>query len=243
MTIIPDFMDSSENVCEFIDGIYFDGITPLTQNIVLKTPSKIDFDITHLKFNDSDFKKRLSPLVHIQRMCTFSIISIINYLVSIVPDDMFYVNVGVWHGCSLFAGMIGNDEKKCIGIDNFSEFGGPKKSFFHKFDYWKKDSHYFFEEDYTYFFKNKKNLKIGFYFYDGHHSRENQFNGLRAAEFYLQKGCYILIDDTNDEDVIAGTNDFLDWSKNKYVILTKKSTANNCHPTFWNGIMLLRKIT
>jgi hypothetical protein len=52
-----------------------------------------------------------------------------------------------------------------------------------------------------------------------------------------------LIDDANDESVIAGTNDFLGWSNNQYEIVAKKLTANNCHPTFWNGILLLRKIT
>jgi len=35
--------------------------------------------------------------------------------------------------------MIDNKKKKCIGIDNFSEFGGPKKLFLEKFNKLKSD--------------------------------------------------------------------------------------------------------
>jgi hypothetical protein len=37
-----------------------------------------------------------------------------------------FINVGVWHGFTLLSGMTGNPDKLCIGVDNFSEFGGPQ---------------------------------------------------------------------------------------------------------------------
>ena len=100
----------------------------------------------------------------------------------------------------------------------------------------------FYEMDYLEYFNEKPLGQIWFYFYDGEHSRENQCNGLKIVEPYLAKGAFILVDDFNNtKDVVAGTNDFIKASRYKYNLVATKLTSHNWHPTFWNGIMLMRR--
>jgi len=61
-----------------------------------------------------------------------------------------------------------------------------------------------------------------------------------------------LIDDINSNDPMKGTKRFLNYinkfqfvenklERHNYEVLFIKKTAHNMHPTFWNGIMLLKK--
>ena len=225
----------------YIDGIEFCGLRPEDRGIMLVTGhedghimSTADLKITRLPSHDAEMKERLAEVCLIPRMSTFAIGSIINLAVSEMAPDQAFVNVGVWHGFSFMAGLAGHPEKRCVGIDNFSEFGGPRERFHKFFMRYKSGNHSFFEMDYRDYFCNQHSGPIGFYIYDGNHSLEDQCEGLRIAEPFLAKGCLILIDDINTEGPIEGTKAFLEQSKEQY-------TAHNNHPTFWNGIALLQK--
>ena len=88
----------------------------------------------------------------------------------------------------------------------------------------------------------KKNQNINFYYYDGEHSYKNQYENLEIADNFLTRGSIVLIDDINFEDVENATKDFINKSKSNYKILKEIKTANNnCHPSFWNGIIILEK--
>jgi hypothetical protein len=226
----------------FVEGIRFTNIAPSDTGLELATPSLNDLQVTRLPVHDQVLKQRLKALCEIPRMSTFAIGAIINYIVSEMPGDKMYLNVGVWNGYSLFAGMIGNPQKICLGIDNFSEFGGPRSDFLKRFNRYKSNKHFFFEGDYEDYFLSPFKEKIGFYFYDGYHSRQHQCKGLQIAEPLMEKGSFILVDDANAPEVRNGTTDFLDQSPHAYEIVVQKSTAGNYHPTFWNGILLMRRI-
>ena len=49
-----------------------------------------------------------------------------------------YINIGVWKGFSLIAGMI-NTNCSVYGVDNFSEFNGPRNELIKNFDLLKND--------------------------------------------------------------------------------------------------------
>ena len=88
----------------------------------------------------------------------------------------------------------------------------------------------------------KKNEKVSFYYYDGEHSYKNQYENLEIANNFLDKGSIVLIDDINFLEVEKGTKDFLNKTNSKFKVLKEIKTANNhCHPSFWNGIMILEK--
>ena len=108
-----------------------------------------------------------------------------------------------------------------------------------------KKKHFFYDQDYKVFFKNfeKKNEKVSFYYYDGEHSYKNQYENLEIADNFLDKNSIVLIDDINFQEVEKGTKDFLNKTKSNYKVLKEIKTANNhCHPSFWNGIMILKKL-
>ena len=176
-----------------------------------------------------------------QRMSTFAIGAMINRGVFEMPDNRSFVNVGVWHGFSLLSGMIGNPDKKCVGIDNFSEFGGPREAFLERFNHYKSMNHCFHEMDYAEYFSKVHKGSIGYYVYDGSHTYTDQMKGLQLAEPFFSNNCIILIDDTNWDDARKGTLDFIAQSPNSYKILLDKTTGRNCHLTLWNGIMIIQR--
>jgi hypothetical protein len=175
-------------------------------------------------------------------MSTFAIGAIINRGVAAMPPAQAFVNVGVWNGFTLLAGMIDNPDKVCIGIDNFSEFGGPRDAFLRQFETYRSPNHRFFEMDYAVYFREHHQGRIGFYIYDGNHSYENQRMGLEIAEPHLAPGALILVDDTNTVEPRQATLDFITRSTYRYEVLLDQQTCANQHPTFWNGIILLRKM-
>ena len=63
-------------------------------------------------------------------------------------------------------------------------------------------------------------------------------------DFSAGSGFYFLKPyDINFQEVEKGTKDFLNKTKSNYKILKEVKTVNNhCHPSFWNGIMILKKL-
>ena len=182
-----------------------------------------------------------TELCAIPRMSTFAIGALINKAVHDMPNGQCYLNIGVWHGFSLLAGMLGNPDKKCIGVDNFSEFGGPRLEFRKRFLEAKSENHEFFEMGYQQYFAGFHKGLIGFYFYDGSHDYKSQLNGLQIAEPFLADDALIMVDDTNWPDPEKATLDFMEQSKFNYEIILNEKTCQNMHPTWWNGIMIIQK--
>ena len=186
-------------------------------------------------------QKTIEEVAMIHRLSTLPVGMLINEIVSRMPEDQAYVNVGVWHGYTLCAAFPGNEAKHCIGIDNFSEFGGPReqcKAAVATFAGGPR--HVLYEADYRDYFKTHT-LPIGFYFYDGEHSYANQLQGLEIAEPFLAPGAFVLVDDTNWGDPRNATTEFMKRHKGEYVIVADILTACDRHPTWWNGLMLLQK--
>ncbi|MBV8098395.1 MAG: class I SAM-dependent methyltransferase [Verrucomicrobia bacterium] len=210
-------------------------------NLAAKFDTLFEMVNTRLPEGESDMKRRLRPLCDIPRMSTFAIGAIINRTVSCMNPKACFVNVGVWNGFTLLSGMVGNPGKRCIGVDNFSEFGGPREQFLGRFNAYKSESHEFFDADYRAYFESVHTGEIGFYIYDGNHSYENQLLGLKLAEPFFGSGAVVLVDDTNGSEPRQATLDFIHQSANKYEILRDTNTLANKHPTFWNGIIIFRK--
>lgn len=241
---------------DYITGIDFRDIKPETplqpQALMtwLQDTQKnifLDLDNTILPEEESLMKNRLKKICGIPRMSTFAVAAMINYGVSQMPDAYAFVNVGIWHGFTLLAGMLDNAHKTCIGIDNFSQFSGkdwenPKDSFLERFKQYQSPSHHFFEMDYQEYFLKHHQKKIGFYIYDGEHSYDNQLKGLQIAEPFFSENCLVLVDDTNWDEPHQATLDFIANSSNAYQVLLDRKTYSNAHPTLWNGIMIIQRI-
>jgi|TARA_B110000881_G_C18541303_1_gene498728 hypothetical protein len=205
-----------------------------------------DFIFSNLIIKNKDKSDLIlkKELMKIDSMSTYAIGHVINKICQKLNNDENYVNIGVWKGFSLIAGML-NTNCSVYGNDNFSQFDGPKEEFTKKFNLLKnEEKHFFYECDYKNFFikYEKLNKPINFYYYDGEHSYKNQFENLIIAKDYFKSGTIILVDDVNFQEVEAGTKDFINKYPNDYKILKDIKTANNhCHPSYWNGLFLFQK--
>ena len=181
-------------------------------------------------------------LNQIPKMSTPVLGALINLAVQNMPAGQCYVNVGVWHGYSLLAGMLGNAGKICIGVDNFSQLGSPRVPCRERFLKAGSNNHAFFEMDSREYLCRCHTLPIGFYFYDGDHSYPAQLDGLKMAEPFFADGCLIMVDDTNQEFPRHATLDFIKQSQNAYEVVFDKMTTDPRDEKWWNGIILLKKL-
>jgi hypothetical protein len=171
-------------------------------------------------------------------MSTYAVAALIDKAVSSLPAEAAFVNVGAWHGFSFLAGIASNPDRRCVCIDNFSQFGGPREEFLARFEARRSPRHEFHEIDYEEYFAKVHRGPIGFYIYDGEHSYRNQLRGLEAAEPFFADRCAVLVDDTNDPEPRRATMDFIGRHPGRYRLVLDRKTGCNGHPTYWNGILL-----
>lgn len=181
-------------------------------------------------------------LLDMPRYSTVANAYIISKLVELMPSSSAYLNVGVWYGFSYLAPLVSNPDKICIGVDNFSQFGGPKEHFEALYNGARTENSRFYDMDYIHYFESVHREPLGVYFYDGEHSYDNQLKGLEVAEPFLINGAYLLVDDTNDPEPFEATMNFISARPGQYRILLDKKTAHNSHPTYWNGLMVFQKV-
>lgn len=251
------------NYAEYVSGISFRFIQPRTPMPIREEyydkrlekilsrgrvglPEKIGtaFEYFNTVFpeDDSRMKAALRRISGVPRMSTLAIAGMINRAVAGIDPAELFVNVGVWHGFTLLAGIVGNPEKKCVGVDNFSQFGGPRSEFLKRFEQIKSGNHTFYDMDYVDYFSTVHRDPIGFYIYDGGHEYGDQLKGLRLAEPFFSKNCVVLVDDVNWPEPRNATLDFISQSSNQYRVLLDVATPGNCHPTFWNGVLVFERI-
>jgi len=206
-----------------------------------------------------DEQEVLNKISLIDTMSKISIGFIVNQICKNLKSEDVYLNIGVWRGFTMFAGMI-NTECEVYGVDNFSfNYNESNNSLnniveekkartyfsaqLKKFQDEKK--HFFFDMDYKKFFTlwEKRKKAIDFYYYDGEHSYDNQYQNLIIANNFFKRGTIILVDDYNEDNVEKATLDFVAKFDSDFKILKEIKTANKyIHPTYANGIVLIEKI-
>lgn len=252
---IFDTLEDIVTINEFIKNIAFRHVQPSDQlsdalcNELRAEPyyanaeefTAFEISNTVLPFEDQERIHALHKLLGVRRMSTLAISAIINYAVSLMSIEHTYTNIGVWNGFTLMSGMICNNDKVCIGIDNFSQFGDPKGAFLTEFRSRRSERHVFYEMDYRQYFNLGSISPIGVYMYDGDHDYIHQRDGLLLAEPFFADGAIIIVDDTNWEGPRRAVYEFISGSRGRhYEIVFDAKTSHEAHPTFWNGVMLLQ---
>lgn len=208
------------------------------------------FDVANTHIWDQQTPVFDLNLLRTPRLSTVAIAYLFNILVQQMPKNETYLNIGTWCGFSFFSGIIGNPEKKCIGVDNFSNHHPIQtRTILHQqYQTFRNNNTVFYEMDYENYFKEIHRGPIGVYFYDGDHAYEHQLKGLEYAHPYLTRGSYTVVDDTNDNGALSGKGDpyeatlaFVDAHPGEYSIVLDVHTHENGHPTFWNGLLILKK--
>lgn len=191
------------------------------------------------------FETELQTVLQLQYLpafCSLPMALLIQALTGALPAGQAYLNIGVWQGYSLLAGMLSHPATPCIGVDNFSEFGGPQRTFEQEFQRWAGPAHRFYVQDFVEFLAAPPlaAASVGLYYFDGPHDFTAQYQALRAADPLLAPGALVMVDDSNQGPPREASLRFLSDFPN-YQLLADLQTAHNGHPTFWNGLMILQK--
>jgi hypothetical protein len=199
------------------------------------------FDAVNTTIRPAGVHSALRPLLDVPRMSTMAIGAVLNLAVASMPPGQAFVNVGTWHGYTLLAAMAGNPDALCVGIDDFSEHGGPREEFNRRFERFRTPRHSFHDMDYRDYLAGIHEGPIGVYLYDGEDSYEAELEALRAGEPFFAGGCLVMADDTNRGHRRRAMFDFAEQSPHEYSVVLDAHTAANRHPTFWKGTLVLRR--
>jgi hypothetical protein len=130
--------------------------------------------------------------------------SFINNLIEEHPDAR-YLEIGSWAGSTATAALYGNTAK-CLCVDDWSQFGGPKEAFFSNIEKVRSETidFAFIEGD----FRGVDFGAIGafnIYMFDGPHNEADQYDGIMLAQRALDKSHILIVDDWNWSQVRDGT--------------------------------------
>ena len=167
-------------------------------------------------------------------------LALINLAASCLEEGEAYVEIGVYHGASLIAAMLGNEGKRFIGIDSF----GFREASLEKV-----------EANLTRYGLEVPEIvvgdafelvpagalgetRVGVWYYDAAHSYEAQLEGLRIAEPLLVSGALVIVDDTDWDDVARAMDDYLAEQPRARRLLTLDGKSRGA-PHWWEGMQVL----
>ena len=167
-------------------------------------------------------------------------LALLNVAAGCLEGNEAYVEIGVFHGASLIAAMLGNEGKRFVGVDSFgfrdaslervhanlAAFGlaPPEIVVGDAFELVPAGV--------------LGDVPIGVWYYDAAHSYEAQLDGLRIAEPLLAPGALVIVDDTDWDDVARAMDDYLAEQTRATRILTLDGKSRGA-PQWWEGMQVL----
>ena len=168
-------------------SVEFDVHSRETLRAAQKRFRAIDVHAADLPEDKEAYEAMLKPALKVPRMSTFANGAIIARTVQEMAPGTSYVNVGIWNGFSFFAGMVAGPDRPVVGIDNFSQFGGPKDQAMEVFERLKGRSTASMTWITATISAMSTRARSAFTSTTGEHSYDNQLQGLKVAEPYFSK--------------------------------------------------------
>jgi predicted O-methyltransferase YrrM len=185
--------------------------------------------------------RRFQPIADgVENLASENNLALLNLAASCLGQDDAYVEVGVYHGASLVAAMLGNEDKRFVGIDalrfsgtsldkieaNLARFGleVPEIIVGDAFELVPAGA--------------LGDTRIGVWYYDAAHTFEAQVEGLRIAEPRLVPGALLIVDDTDWEDVDRALDAYLADQPRARKVLTIDGKSRGA-PQWWEGMQVL----
>jgi predicted O-methyltransferase YrrM len=186
--------------------------------------------------------RRLQPVAEeVENLARENNLALLNLAASLLGAGEAYVEVGVYHGASLIASMLGNEDRQFVGIDSFGfrdanletveenldRFGLPRPELvvgdaFELVPAGALDG-----------------IAVGVWYYDAAHDYDSQVQGLRIAEPLLVRGALLIVDDTDWQNVARAMDDYLAQQPRAERILTIEGKSRGA-PQWWEGMQVLR---
>ena len=167
-------------------------------------------------------------------------LALVNLAATCLGEGEAYVEIGVFHGASLIAAMLGNEGKRFIGVDSFAfgdtsldriesnlasyGLGVPEIVVGDAFDVVPAGG--------------LGDAKVGVWYYDAAHSFQAQIEGLRIAEQLLVSGALVIVDDTDWDEVERAADAYLAEQPRARRVLTIDGDRGGA-PQWWEGMQVL----
>jgi predicted O-methyltransferase YrrM len=178
--------------------------------------------------------------VEVENLARENNLALLNLAASCLDEGEAYVEVGVFHGASLAAAMLGNEDRRFVGIDSFefrdatldagernlAAFRLPRPEL-HVGDVFELVPGGVLDD-----------LRAGVWYYDAVHTYDAQLDGLRVAEPLLASGALVIVDDTDWTEVERALDDYLSEQPRVRRILTIGGRDRG-FPQWWEGMQVL----
>jgi Glycosyltransferase 61/Glycosyl transferase family 2 len=204
-----------------------------SEQLVLE-PNNVDLGAV-----EATLKAPLRDLAAITKTPALACGAIVSAAVRHMPRDLAFVSADVGDGFLFLAGMLGNDDKTCIGSGDFGEDESGREAFRAHFDARRSSHHSFFEGDYRDCLGGGGAPRIGVFLQGGDQSYEQQLEALRAAEPLFADDGLVVVLDANRDAPREATLEFARESRLPWRVVLDERTAGR-HPTLWNGMMVLQ---
>jgi predicted O-methyltransferase YrrM len=185
--------------------------------------------------------RRFAPAAdEVENLAKENNLALLNHAASCLEGDEAYVEVGVYHGASLIAAMLGNEDRRFIGIDGFTfREASLEKVEANLADFGLRRPELVVGDVFELVPGGALDgTPVGVWYYDAAHSYEAQLEGLRIAEPHLVPGALMIVDDTDWEQVDRAMDDYLASQPRARRILTLDGKDRGA-PQWWEGMQVL----
>jgi predicted O-methyltransferase YrrM len=185
--------------------------------------------------------RRFQPIAdEVENLACENNLALLNLAASCLDSDEAYVEVGVFHGASLIASMLGNVGKRFVGIDSLAFRDVSLEKVEANLARYGLDMPEIMVGDAFELVPGGalSETRIGVWYYDAAHSFEAQVEGLRIAESHLVAGALVIVDDTDWEDVERAMDAYLAEQPRARRILTIEGKTRGA-PQWWEGMQVL----
>lgn len=176
---------------------------------------------------------------------------ILNTAVSCMSRDEVYCEIGTFVGYTLISASHGNSDKICIGIDNFRLVGieatatsiaWAKERLKINLEHFKYGNQRFIEADFR---DVDIKEKVGVFYIDGHHTREEVYENFRWGHNKLSDNAVVLVDDITMPGIGEGITDWIKDHPEEYRevfhmdVFHTADNVNHYNNIFWNGLSIV----
>jgi hypothetical protein len=183
-------------------------------------------------------------LSSVSGMTTPCVLQLLNQAVGHLEGEEVYAEVGCFQGATLVGALLGHPGRRALAADNFREFdpqGENRRALQGNLERFGLARQVLFREaDFEEFLLGlrRERSRVGIFLYDAAHDYRSQLLGLLLAAPLLAERALIVVDDANWPAARQATFDFL-AARPEARLLLDLPTPGNCHPTFWNGLLVL----
>ncbi|HEU4972541.1 MAG TPA: class I SAM-dependent methyltransferase [Gaiellaceae bacterium] len=167
-------------------------------------------------------------------------LALLNLAASCLGAGEAYVEIGVFHGASLIASMLGNDGKRFVGVDSFGfRDASLEKVAANLARYGLEVPEIVVGDAFELVPAGALgDTRVGVWYYDAAHSFEAQVEGLRIAEPLLVPGALVIVDDTDWDDVERAMDAYLSEQPRARRVLAIEGNTRGA-PQWWEGMQVL----